>query len=186
MQPLFFVCFSIDGLILLLDPDILVVFIFIFWVHFPAECICWHFFWVCQSMGSTGFGEGLNLNLCTQIGLATWVSFWNSQTRGSQPITQHFLLSGDVCWKCCCQDPMHIFTPITLAFASVQCHWLFLLKGLSRRIWAGFTATRPHCGNCSLVKPGPKFKSCLACMVFKLSFPTHFPGLNLMLDTLCC
>lgn len=153
MQTLFFLCFSIDGLILLLDPDILVVFIFIFWVLFPAESICWYFFCVCQSMG-TGFGEALNLNLCTQIGLATWVSFETRRFVVANP-SRNIFLSGDVCWKCCCQDPMHIFTAISLAFASVQCHWLFLLKGLFRRIWAGFTATRPHCGNCSLVKPRP-------------------------------
>lgn len=153
MQTLFFLCFSIDGLILLLDPDMLVVFIFIFWVLFPAEIICWYFFCVCQSMG-TGFGEGLNLNLCTQIGLATWVSFETRRFVVANP-SRNIFLSGDVCWKCCCQDPMHIFTAISLAFASVQCHWLFLLKGLFRRIWAGFTATRPHCGNCSLVKPRP-------------------------------
>jgi hypothetical protein len=56
-----------------LDPDILMVFIFVFGFFFPLKAFVDTSF-VCQSMG-TGFGECLNLNLCTQIGLPTWVSF---------------------------------------------------------------------------------------------------------------
>jgi hypothetical protein len=56
-----------------LDPDILMVFIFVFGFFFPLKAFVDTSF-VCQSMG-TGFGEYLNLNLCTQISLPTWVSF---------------------------------------------------------------------------------------------------------------